>query len=440
MEAIEPDRSSVRDEDDIVPPPDRGRGAYLALACCTISQIPIWGYSVSFGIFQEHYSNHGDIEGSAGAFASIGAAKVGVMYLVMPVLFVLLHRCPHWRPRCGPLGMAMTTVTIAGSAFASTVGGLIVMQGVLYALGCALLFSPISIYMDEWFVELKSAAYGVMWAAKSAVGVAMPFVFSVMLQSFGLRITLLSWAAASAFLTLPVLILMKPRLPLPSTPAARPVSWRFSRSPIFWMTQLGVMSQAVGYRMPATYLASYAAELHLPDVAGPLLLAFFSLSSVPGSVLIGILGDRVSASKAVLVSSLGSALPAFLSWGLGLDLANQIVFALVYGFFAGGYSSTWSGMVAQVQEADDSADSSIVHGMLLGGRGLGFVLSGPVSGALLSIKGKLTDEPLGYGTIYGPMILFTGITGILGAWGPFWVIAQAMRARLCASQRAVRLE
>ncbi|RDA95629.1 hypothetical protein CP533_1142 [Ophiocordyceps camponoti-saundersi (nom. inval.)] len=443
----EPDCSSRRDDDDddvcnsqLLPPPDRGRGANLALVCCTISQIPIWGYSVSFGIFQEYYSNHGDIDASPGAFASIGAAKVGVMYLVMPILFVLLHRYPHWRSWCGPLGMMMTTVTIAGSAYASTVGGLIVTQGVLYALGCALLFSPISIYMDEWFVELKSAAYGVMWGGKSAVGVAMPFAFSTMLQSYGLRVTLLSWAAVSALLTLPVLMFMKPRLPLPATPVARHISWHFARSSIFWMMQVGVLAQAVGYRMPATYLASYAAELRLSEVAGPLLLALFSLSSVPGSVVIGILGDKVSASKAVLVSSLGSALPVFLSWGLSLHFANQIVFALVFGFFAGGYSSTWSGMVAQVQQSGPSADSSIVHGMLLGGRGLGFVLSGPVSGVLLSVKGRLTDEPLGYGTVYGPMILFTGITAIIGAWGPFWVIFQTIKARLFTSRRAIRLE
>lgn len=28
-----------------LPPADHGRGAYLALACCTIAQAPIWGIS-----------------------------------------------------------------------------------------------------------------------------------------------------------------------------------------------------------------------------------------------------------------------------------------------------------------------------------------------------------------------------------------------------------
>lgn len=34
---------SVETSDDELPPTDHGRGAYIALACCTIAQAPIWG-------------------------------------------------------------------------------------------------------------------------------------------------------------------------------------------------------------------------------------------------------------------------------------------------------------------------------------------------------------------------------------------------------------
>ncbi|KAF4592247.1 MFS monocarboxylate transporter [Ophiocordyceps camponoti-floridani] len=333
------DQSFEADDDaQLLPPTDTGRGAYVALACCTVSQAPIWGYSVSFGIFQEYYSNDSDIYGSPGAFASIGAAQVGVMYLLMPVIFVLLHRRPRWRPWCGRLGLVITMASISASAFVSTVHGLIATQGVVYALGCALLFSPVSVYMDEWFVRSKGAAYGVMWGGKSAVGVGMPFVFNAMLSRFGLSITLLSWAVASALLSLPALLLMKPRLPLPASGDARgsrPLSWRFFRCTTFWMMQLGVVIQSLGYMMPSTYLASYALAIGLPSVTGPLLLAAFSLASVPGSIIHGFVGDKVSASKAILVSSFGSALPVFLLWGLSLHFANVMAFALAFGFFAG---------------------------------------------------------------------------------------------------------
>ncbi|KAK8913123.1 hypothetical protein H634G_08626 [Metarhizium anisopliae BRIP 53293] len=404
-----------------LPPTDRGRGAYVSLACCTVAQVPIWGYSVSYGIFQEYYSSSkSGIAGSPGSFATIGTSQMGIMYLMMPVAFLLLHRHPRLRRWCGPLGLLVTVASLVSSAFVDSVGGLIATQGVLYAVGCGLLFSPISMYMDEWFVQRKGMAYGVMWSGKAAVGVAMPFVFSALLDRFGLRATLLSWTVASVVLTCPLLFFLKPRVPLPPSTQARPLSFGFLRRAPFWMMQLGIAIQALGYIMPSTYMATYASNIGLSSVSGPILVALFSFASIPGAVVHGVLGDRISATAVILISSFGSAVPVFLLWGLSRHFANMIVFVLVYGFFAGGFSSTWSSMMREIKRDDSSSDTAVIFGMLLGGRGVGFVLGGPVSGALTTARGALSEESLGYATIYGPMILCTGITAILGAWGSYW--------------------
>ncbi|KID96952.1 Major facilitator superfamily domain, general substrate transporter, partial [Metarhizium majus ARSEF 297] len=401
------------DHDDMLqngrslPPTDRGRGAYVSLACCTVAQVPIWGYSVSYGIFQEYYSSSkSGIAGSPGSFATIGTSQMGIMYLMMPVAFLLLHRYPRLRRWCGPLGLLVTVVSLVSSAFVDSVGGLVATQGVLYAVGCGLLFSPISMYMDE--------------CGKAAVGVAMPFVFSELLDRFGLRATLLSWTVASAVLTCPLLFFLKPRVPLPPSTQARPLSFEFLRRAPFWMMQLGIVVQALGYIMPSTYMATYASNIGLSSVSGPILVALFSFASIPGAVIHGVLGDRISAMTVILISSFGSAVPVFLLWGLSRHFANMIVFVLVYGFFAGGFSSTWSSMMREIKRDDASSDTAVIFGMLLGGRGVGFVLGGPVSGALTTARGALSEESLGYATIYGPMILCTGITAILGAWGSYW--------------------
>jgi hypothetical protein len=39
---------------DALPPTDRGRGAYTALACCTIAQAPIWGQYPTFQPLEPH--------------------------------------------------------------------------------------------------------------------------------------------------------------------------------------------------------------------------------------------------------------------------------------------------------------------------------------------------------------------------------------------------
>ncbi|KAI5457062.1 major facilitator superfamily domain-containing protein [Mariannaea sp. PMI_226] len=406
---------------DALPPTDRGRGAYTALACCTVAQAPIWGYSVAFGIFQEYYTSKSKVKASTSAIASIGASQTGIMYLMMPVAFIALNRYPRLRKWCGPLGLLITVVSLTASAFSDDIGALIATQGVLYAIGCSLLFSPISLYMDEWFVERKGLAYGIMWAGKSAVGVAMPFLFSALLDRFGLRNTLLSWAVASVLLTSPTLLFLKPRIEISRESTSKPINFSFLGSMSFWALQLGIIIQSLGYLMPSTYLASYASAIGFSSVTGPILLALFSLASVPGSLIHGMLGDKVAASKVIIVSSLGSALPVFLLWGLSRHLSTMVIFVILYGFFAGGFSATWSGALQEIKGDNTSVDTSLVFGMLLGGRGIGFLVAGPISGALVSIGGSISgSDALGYATKYGPMILCTGITAILGAWSPLW--------------------
>jgi len=341
---------------------------------------------------------------------------------MMPAAFIALNKFPRLRPWCGPLGLLLAVVALAASAFATTVAQLLATQGVLYAIGCGLLFSPISLYMDEWFVERKGLAYGVMWAGKSTVGVAMPFIFSALLERFGIRATLLSWTAASAIMTLPLLVMLKPRLPLPAAGAyqPRPLSFAFLRNTTFWMLQFGITVQALGYLMPTTYLASYATAIGFSSITGPILLALFAFASVPGSLIHGLLGDRMSATTMIVISSLGSALPVFLLWGLSRHISTMVVFVILYGFFAGGFSATWSGILNEMKRHDPTTDTSLVFGMLLGGRGIGFVLGGPVSGALVSMGTRFGDGSLGYATEYGPMILCTGATALLGAWAPIW--------------------
>ncbi|KAK8122077.1 hypothetical protein PG984_010747 [Apiospora sp. TS-2023a] len=405
-----------------LPPTDRGRPAFLVLVGCVLVQAPVWGYSQAYGIFQEYYTSTQTVTGSPSAIASIGTSQTGIMYLMMPLAFSALIKYPRLRRWCSPLGLAVTTSSLVASAYATTVGQLIATQGVLYAIGCGLLFSPTSLYLDEWFIERKGMAYGVMWAGKSAVGVVMPFMMNAFLQRYGMRTTLLIWAVVSAVLTIPLLVLLKPRIPLRAnaTTVQRPLSFAFSKSSYFWMLQIGITLQSLGYLMPQTYIASYAQSLDLPDITGPILLALFQVASVPGSLVFGPLGDRLPVTTVILVSSLGSALAVFLLWGISQKFAVLVVFCLVYGFFAGGFSSTWSGILQEMKRRDTSLDTGLIFGMLMGGRGVGFVLSGPISGALLSMSHWSAASLSGYATRYGPMIVCTGLTATLGAWGSFW--------------------
>lgn len=119
------------------------------------------------------------------------------MYLISPFTFTILTRWPRLRRWFGPLGLVLAAVGFLMSSFATTVWQLIATQGVMCALGCGLLFTPTTLYLDEWFVKRKGLAYGIMWAGKSAAGVGIPFAMEVSLQRFGPSVTLQAWTVVT---------------------------------------------------------------------------------------------------------------------------------------------------------------------------------------------------------------------------------------------------
>jgi MFS family permease len=194
------------------------------------------------------------------------------------------------------------------------------------------------------------------------------------------------------------------------------LSWSFLHLPAFWVLQASNVVFAVGYALPQTYIPSYASTLHLSNTTGTIMLTLFGGFSVVGSMVLGLFNDHFQVSTCIFVSAIGSAFSIFVFWGFSHQAALLAVFAVTYGLFAGSYSSTWSGVLIEMKRLDPNVETGLIYGLLSGGRGIGFVISGPVSSMLLNAKvgnGKAS----GYGGEYGSMILFTGISALLGGCG-----------------------
>lgn len=115
----------------------------------------------------------------------------------------------------------------------------------------------------------------------------------------------------------------------------------------------------------------------------------------------------------IVVSAIGSTISIFLVWGFSSSMAPLYIFSIVYGLLGGGFSSCWAAIVRDVRARDPRAEQPLVFGLLAAGRGFGCVICGPLSDVLLK-GGKGWHAAAAYGTGYGLLIVFTGITAILG--------------------------
>ena len=192
------------------------------------------------------------------------------------------------------------------------------------------------------------------------------------------------------------------------------------------LSHLGNILQSLGYFLPTAYLPSYVVRLGFEPTVGTILLAVNNTTSVFGGIVIGMLADRFQVTSVILFSTVGSAIAVFLFWGLSSQIPLLVFFASFYGFFAGSFSSTWSGILTELKREAPTLDTGFVFGVLAGGRGVGNAISGPLAVALITNKGWIADgRQWGYSTEYGPLIIFTGATAVLGGWGWMWRCACA---------------
>ena len=97
------------------------------------------------------------------------------------------------------------------------------------------------------------------------------------------------------------------------------------------------------------------------------------------------------------------------------------MFAILFGVFAGGYTASWTGCAMEVKKRTPDSEIATMLGFMAAGRGFGCVLMGPVSEALLGLGSLHTGGA--YGTRYGSLIVFTGLSvsmgrfGLFGRWG-----------------------
>jgi MFS family permease len=77
-------------------------------------------------------------------------------------VFSALAKWPKLRRPATIVGLLTMCMAIALASFAKTVTHLIVTHGVLYAIGASICYSPTILFVNEWFIQRKGLAFGIM--------------------------------------------------------------------------------------------------------------------------------------------------------------------------------------------------------------------------------------------------------------------------------------
>ncbi|RYO42740.1 hypothetical protein AA0111_g132 [Alternaria arborescens] len=398
------------ENETLLPPTDGGKDAWLFLAAAFVIEMMVWGFPWSYGIFQEYYSSSLPFSGASG-IPAIGTSAMGILYMVAPFTFGSLIRWPHHKRKAMVAGLLIMCLSLGLSSLCTTVPQLIVTQGILYGIGGAVTYSPVVTFLDEWFVRRKGLAFGIMWAGTGLGGILIPLLLQFLLNNYGFRTALRIWTIVLFVVGLPLTFFLKPRLPVPATTRSR-ITFTFLTNRSFWILQFGNIMQGLGFFVPSIYLPTYTKALGFSSAVSALPIILINMAAVIGSISMGSIVDRTHVTTAILISTIGAMLSVFLIWGFSTSLPPLLIFCFMYGLFAGSFTNTWPGILRTVQMSTGQMESSMVFSFLSMGRGIGNVVSGPVSETLLKM-GNIGDHGL-YGTPYGSLVVWTGISAALG--------------------------
>ncbi|KAF2716712.1 MFS general substrate transporter [Polychaeton citri CBS 116435] len=391
-----------------LPQYDGGRAAWRLLLAAFVFEALLWGFPLSFGVFQNYYSrlpafaNHSFI-------SVIGSTSSGISYLAAPFIIPFIRRRSKYRRHMILIGWPICLLSLVAGSFANSLGALIFTQGIMYGVGFVIFYYPILSMVNEFWVARRGMAYGLLCSASGVSGAAMPFCIEALLEKYGYQTTLRAIAVGLFVLTAPLIPLLKGRLPESevSATAATKTDWTFLKTPLFWIYNASNLAMGAGYFFPGLYLPSYAISNGLSSTQGVVLLAIMSVSQVLGQVSYGYLSDQnpLPLNLLSISSTLTATVAVFACWGLAHTFPLLVVFSLVYGFFGAGYTAMWARMGTAISSEPTAAFA--VFGLLNFGKGIGNVLAGPISGALLKSATELDDDS--YGTRrYRLIVLFTG--------------------------------
>ncbi|VDB91914.1 unnamed protein product [Peniophora sp. CBMAI 1063] len=382
-------------------PVDKGFGAWSFLAAAFIVQTVVWAFPNTYGVFLSAYLNDSRFVSQPHAHSIlplVGTLSSGIIYCSSPFWDAILRRYPRQRRPAMWLGAFMCFASLLGASYATTIIGLVTLQGVIYALGASLIWQPALSYLSEWFVERRGMANGAMFAGTALGGLFLPLILPPLITSYGSAVTL-------RYL---------PRLPESRVqgPSRREESQAWMKDWRFWALLLINTLQGLAYFVPLVYLPTFTSSLNSSTLVSALPIALLNGAAVFGRVGLGVLSDKFSPWLLAIYALLLSSISTFMLWGFGGGAtAGVIVFGSAYGLVAGGWTSLWNGFVKPLSKGDRT-NATTLYSILLFSRGLGNVISTPISNALAAepVPGTLRVHT-GFdvdGGRYGSMILYVG--------------------------------
>jgi MFS family permease len=381
---------------------------YIILALCFVNMVVMRGVNGAFSVYYvallETFSwSHSD-------GASVASVNFVVYALTAPLVGLMFDRLG---PRVlMPIGGALVGAGLLLSGFANSLWNLYFSYGVITALGQgALGFVGHSALISYWFIRRRATAIGIASMGQGLGALIMVPLTQLLIERIGWRSTFMVTAALILIAVVPGNALLQRRDPwemgqLPdgdsATPSEHPAG-RLQRRPDardwslrdavlsfpFWCITAGHLALGTAVFMINTHVVAYFASIGYDKIIGAFIAGLIGFVRLGGTVLWGLVSDRLGRDKAYALSTIVTLLGVASLIGTSIDAPLWFAYftAVLYSIGHSAGTPTYGAVIADIFSG---RKVGLIFGLLEISFGLGSAFGAWIGGYLFDVTGSYT--------------------------------------------------
>ncbi|KAE9387169.1 MFS general substrate transporter [Gymnopus androsaceus JB14] len=361
--------------------PEGGFAGWATVLGAFLIQFCGFGYTASFGVFQDFYTQVYITNESSSAISWIGGINAFMTITGGVVAGKFFDKGYFYHLMIGGAILESFCLFMLSLTKPNQFYQVFLSQGVGAGLGAGMMYVPSMAVVSHYFRKRRALAMTIVASGSSLGSIIHPIMLNNLLGPLGFAKAARANAGLVSGLLLIACASMRTRLP----PSPAPIGFRealvkFSKDRAYVCATAGMMIFSIGYYYPLFYI-QLDASLHGINPS----LVFYSLvilngSSIVGRLTPGFVAHRFGVANMLTFGMVGCSAVIFGMIGLGRGEAGYVVVAILYGYCAGTYISLISPLFSSF--AHNQAEIGARIGIGFAFSGVSALIGGPIDGAL----------------------------------------------------------
>ncbi|KAM3588910.1 hypothetical protein VKS41_001339 [Umbelopsis sp. WA50703] len=255
-------------------------------------------------------------------------------------------------------------------------------QGVLFGLGASFIWFPCIGASQQWFSERRGLAIGLAMSGSGIGGLVVANIAQAAISNVGYRWALRIIGIMAFVLLLITTCTVRPLGHIKQTGGQdQLIAWYLFKNPQFVVIFLHGLITTFGYMTPFFLLPAYANSLGLDPWVGTNLSAIMSGINAVARIFTGFIGDKLGRFNSLFLCTMLCGITCLAIWIPAKDEASVWVFAVLYGFFGGGYVALFPTVQPQVVGLENISPAV---GLLYATNFFGYLFGTPIASKILA--------------------------------------------------------